>query len=176
MKKNSIILIALLITGAFLFATPLAAQEKKENKKLEIGLLYGKWKAINANAYNAPSIEELKQAANPSDTSKAAMSGAKKGGGNSPQMALRMRMNLENIAINEAKSTMELLPNKTAVKISGGKTFNATWKLKKTSIIAKDLKTKEKFRMDIVKWGDNDIQVIETFKAGQVFVTYTRDK
>ena len=173
--KKPLFLLTTLVFSSILFLTLTArAQESTEGKKIKAKNLYGKWKVTRADLLNAPSIEQMKAAAMPTDTSKAATQG--KGARTADQVALRNRMNLENFMHNEAKSTMELFPNKTAIKIYNTKVFNLTWKLKGSVIVAKDVITKKKYRLRIVKWADGTIIVEQTTPAGDIRIVYEREK
>lgn len=144
--------------------------------KLDAKFLVGKWKAVTAEAYNAPPLDELLKAVPEKDTTQKAASPSRGAGGTSAQQAeIRKRRNLENFVYYEKSSTLEIFDNKTAVKTYPARAINFTWKLKKNTIIAKDKKTKEKYKMEIIKYNVNDIQAIETIKAGQVRVHYTRE-
>lgn len=176
MFRKSILLITMIIAGGFLFANPLKAQKpNQEGLTLNVTYLVGKWKGVTAYAVNVPPMEQLRDSVAKADTSKSAGT-QRRGGDKSAQAMLRQRQTLDNIAANEAGSTVEFFPNKTATKLYNGKTFNATWKLKKKSIIAKDKKSKEKFKMEVQKFGIDDMNVIEHTRFGDVFVHYTRVK
>lgn len=170
MKKQLVILTSLILISIFLFPGILKAQEKSQNKKkIKAEELYGKWKAVQVEALNAPTFEETKTPAVPTDTTKK-VSNPGRPARTPEKIAQRQKTDFENFLKNEAKSTLEILPNKTAIRTFNNKTTAYTWKLKKNTLTAKDPVTKYKYKIFIRKWTPEYLDIEETTKTGNVKV------
>ena len=178
MKKHPGILTILVLSSIIFFAFTANAQVSANGQKLKKENLYGKWKANFAEAVNPPPpapVEEVQPATNPADSSKTT---AKKGrqSVSASQLAMRQERDMKNGLKYEANSTIEFRADNTAIKTFNDKTFQMTWKLKgKGKIVAKDIKTKEKKRIVVIKWNTDDIVLSEPTRYGDVRVTYHRE-
>ncbi|MDP1620966.1 MAG: hypothetical protein Q8M08_01370 [Bacteroidales bacterium] len=83
---------------------------------------------------------------------------------------------LDRLIQNEMRATMEIFPNKTAVKNFPGKPLNATWKMKGkgSRIVAKNIENKMKFVIEILEISKEQIIVIEHVPVGDIKITYER--
>lgn len=91
------------------------------------------------------------------------------------QAAMKSRIT-NHLTEIQAKSTLVLSPDHTGVKYIGLNPFNITWKLKKNIISAKNLKTKEKIRMEVVKFSADQLMVLEHSQYGDTYISYKRAK
>ena len=152
----------------------LAQKATKQNVNVKAEDVYGKWIAAEVMTRNAfLGIPEPKPAAKDTasgsavqknDTSVAAR-----------QAALKERISSHLLEIH-SKSTLVLSPDNTGVIYIGMNPMKITWKLKKNTINAKYLKTKEKFRMEVVKFSSDQLMVIEYTQYGDTFISYKRVK
>lgn len=175
MKKQLVILTAFVLISLLLNPVFLSAQENAKPPKFKAEQLVGKWKATRAEVLNVPPVADAKQAPAPVDTSKR-VSNQGRPVRSTDAVAEREKRNLENFLYYEAKSSLEIFANKTLVKKYNEKIINATWKLKKNSLTAKDIKTKEKYKIKISKCAPDLLIVEETSKTGNVTVKVIYEK
>ena len=90
--------------------------------------------------------------------------------------ASRKEATLDRLVQSEMRATMEIFPNKTAVKNFPGKPLQATWKMKGkgTRIVAKNVENKMKFVIEILEIDKERIVVIEHAPVGDIKITYER--
>ena len=173
--KKSLILISCTFLFAFMTGANASAQKtSKYNVSVKAEDLYGKWKAAEVRTMNEfLGIPEPKKPAThdtanhgvqKKDTSKAAR-----------EAALKERISTHLLEI-QAKSTLVLSPDNTGIKYIGMNPVNLTWKLKKNIINAKYVTTKEKFKIEIVKFTHEQLMVLEHNQYGDTYISYKRLK
>lgn len=76
----------------------------------------------------------------------------------------------------EQRATLEIYPDKTAIKNYPGKALNAKWKMKGRGkrIVAKNLENKMTFVIEILEISKERIVVIEHVPVGDIKVEYER--
>lgn len=83
----------------------------------------------------------------------------------------------DRLAQAEARATMEIFPDGTALKSLPGHPVKASWKMKGkgTRIVARNLENKMKFVIEILEINKERIVVIEHAPVGDLKITYERE-
>lgn len=83
---------------------------------------------------------------------------------------------LQRLIRAESRANIIIYPDKTAAKFYRGRTVKATWKLRRngTVFVAKDLKDKKKYRIDILSISDNTMEVVENLPVGGIKILYKK--
>lgn len=78
----------------------------------------------------------------------------------------------------EQRATLRIEPNHTVAKAYPGKTLKATWKLKAngTLLLAKNIETKEKYKIDLVEISPTHFVAIQHVGEGGVKITYVKEQ
>jgi hypothetical protein len=90
--------------------------------------------------------------------------------------ANRKDAELDRLVQMEQRATMEIFPDKTAVKNFPGKPLHATWKMKGKGrkIVAKNLENKTTFVIEILEIDKEHVVVLEHAPVGDIKITYER--
>lgn len=140
-------------------------------------IIVGTWRPVKVEKVVDSSALEAAAALNPTAASRPA--GAKPGearparggdGGSRKEAELNRLLQLEQ------RSTMEIYPDKTAVKNFHHKPINATWKMKGKGkkILAKNVETKHTFVIEILEISKERMVVLQHTPAGDLKIEYER--
>jgi hypothetical protein len=152
----------------------LAQKTSKYNVSIKAEDVYGKWVVAQVMTMNAfLGIPEPKAAPVDTATHNAGQTGDTTLAARQAALKARISNHLSEI---QAKSTLVLSPDNTGVKYIGMNPFNITWKLKKNIISAKNIKTKDKIRMEVVKFSADQLMVIEHSQYGDTYISYKRSR
>ena len=90
--------------------------------------------------------------------------------------ASRTEAELDRLVQLEQRATMEIFPDKTAIKNFPGKPLHATWKMKGKGkkIIARNTENKMTFVIQILEIDKERIVVLEKAPVGDIRITYER--
>ena len=168
MNKNKHVNLVALLFAVIIFASCAATMHPNEK------ILIGKWNPVKVEKIVDSSA--LQAAASPGGNSgqKQSKEGKPAGEGG----ASRKDAALDKLVQTEMRSTLELFPNKTAVKNFPGKPLKATWKLKGngTRIVAKGTETGMKFVIEILEIDKEHIVIIEHAPVGDLKIVYERQQ
>lgn len=160
-------------------------------------LIVGEWKPIKVEKYFTPEEEEqLKKAQSQSTGVRPSPEGEKpasstgnastpaapqpsfsdQGKGGDQTNRKNPADELNRIMQAEARANLIIYADHAAAKFYRVRTIKATWKLKGqgTVLIAKDLKTKEKYRIDIIEVNGTNLTIVENLPVGGIKVTYQK--
>jgi len=92
------------------------------------------------------------------------------------QSALSGDDRLDKMMKAELKTMLEITGDRTAMKDYHGNKIKTTFKLKKggTRIVARNIKTKEKYILNIVEVTDTQLVLIEKVQGAQLKITYVK--
>lgn len=163
--KLTVWLVVLVIMGSCAVSHP--------NEKIIVGT----WRPVKVEKVVDSSALEAAEALNPAATAKP--SGSRPGDvrpGRSGDGASRKEAELNRLVQLEQRSTMEIYPDKTAVKNFHQKPINATWKMKGRGkkILAKNVETKHTFVIDILEISKERMVVLQHTPAGDLKIEYER--
>lgn len=140
-------------------------------------IIVGTWRPVKIEKVVDSSALEAAQALNPPSSTKPSDSrpgsvraGRGGDGGSRKDAELNRLMQLEQ------RSTMEIYPDKTAVKNFHNNPINATWKMKGRGkkILAKNVETKHTFVIDILEISKERMVVLQHTPAGDLKIEYER--
>ena len=84
---------------------------------------------------------------------------------------------LKKAAVDKTEAILEFFPDKSLVKTTGDKSDKYSWKpKKKNKMIVKNLKTKEKVKVEIFKLNKDTLQLSEQLKTGKLYILYLKVK
>jgi hypothetical protein len=100
-----------------------------------------------------------------------------KGGGSGENYA-KAEEKFNRLYRAEQKATLEIYADKSAVKNFGGTMVKATWKMKPNGkkVIAKNVKTKEKYVLEILELSETQAVIQENLPMGALKITYAKEK
>jgi hypothetical protein len=135
-------------------------------------LIVGTWKTIKVEKIIDPSAPQAAPA-RPVDTARQKSMSGRPGGDNT---GAKREATLDRMVQAEMRATMEILPNKTAVKNFHNKPIHLTWKMKGkgTRIVAKNVENNRKFVIEILEISKERIVVIEETPLGDLKIVYER--
>jgi hypothetical protein len=83
---------------------------------------------------------------------------------------------VDKLMMMEQKTMLEITGDRTAMKDYHGTIIKATFKLKKggTKIVARNIKTKERYVFNIVEATDSKLVLIEKTQGGLLKITYVK--
>lgn len=146
-------------------------------------LIMGKWNTVSVEKILPEKQQAAEPQTGPGGTAITNDTGAKtgKGGGksgSSGEAGARAEEQFNRLYRAEQKATLEIFPNKTAVKDYHGTLVKATWKMKPSGkkIVAKSIKTKERIVLEIEELTDTKAVVIEKLPVGALKITYAKEK
>ncbi|MCX6284072.1 MAG: hypothetical protein NTW31_07555 [Bacteroidetes bacterium] len=139
--------------------------------------LIGKWHILEITVQNifepAPPAPAVSQEGSSTD-SVSNKPRAPKPGGNPPGASASGKPK-SDVPLRQA--TIEFLPDKTAFKAVADKSEKFTWKTKKKNkVVMKNLKTKEKTKLDIFRLNSDTLKVIAHIPSGDIFIVYQKVK
>jgi hypothetical protein len=158
-------IITLLITVIFLGSCAVGTHP---NEKIIIGT----WRPVKVEkVVDSSAIEAAASMQTPDQGKKQGDGRAVTGGA-----ASRTDAELDRLVQMEQRATMEIFPDKTAVKNFPGKPLHATWKMKGKGkkIIAKNTENKLTFVIQILEIDKERIVVLEKAPVGDIRITYER--
>ena len=173
MRKTLLItLVLFLTTGLFSVSAKTHPNEK---------LLVGKWRAVSVEKILPETKTQQQDGAttppsNPrSEPAGGAKAGAKGSAAGDPKARAEEQFN--RLYKAEQKSTLEIFENKTAVKDFNGNYVKATWKMKSNGkkVVAKNIKTKDKYVLEILELTETKAVILEKLPAGSLKITYARE-
>jgi hypothetical protein len=172
MNKHLIITLCTLAIASFLITS--CSISPHPNEKIIIGT----WrpvkveKVVDSSALQAASARQ-EASGQAADTTRKTSRGGGQSGDNA---AARKEAALDRLIQSEMRATMEIFPNKTAVKNYPGKPLHATWKMKGkgTRIIGKGVENKVKFVIVIEEISKEQIVILEQAPLGDLRITYER--
>jgi hypothetical protein len=174
MKKNLFISFVLLAFTAVY--TTCAASHPNEK------LIVGKWKTVSVEKVLPENPQQQPTGTTPPSTPKTEPAGTSKGGSKgsgagSGDAKVRAEEQFNRLYIAEQKATLEITANKYAIKDFNGTFVKATWKMKAngTKIVAKNIKTKEKYVLEILELTETKAVILEKLPAGSLKITYARE-
>jgi hypothetical protein len=177
MRKNLFTIIAFsLLTALF---TSCATTNPKE------ALIIGKWKPTNVEKIMPEKTASADQGAASTAAAGNTSSGnnqsqAREGGkgGNSGANYAKAEEQFNRLYRAEQKGTMEIYADHSAVKNFGGAMVKATWKMKPNGkkVIAKNVKTKEKYVLDILELSETQVVIQENLPIGALKITYVKEQ
>jgi hypothetical protein len=157
-----------------LFATDHASAQKTTKYPVNIKAedLIGKWKAAEVKTMNEfLGIPEPKAKPDAADTSIK----VKGGQGKDSAAVLPHTQKMHNtIYHRQLRASIEFKADKTGTYFIGSTPIKLTWKLKKNIITAKDVKTKDKYRIEIIKFSGDELMVFEHTQLGDTYIAYKR--
>lgn len=158
-------LIALLIVIVVLGSCAISSHPNEK-------IIIGKWRPVKVEKVVDSSAIEAGVALQGSSSKQ--KSGASKPAGEGA--AGRKDAELDRLVQLEMRATMEIYPDKTAIKNFPGKPLKATWKMKGKGkkIIAKNLENKTTFVIEILEITKEQIIVLEHAPMGDIRIVYER--
>jgi hypothetical protein len=165
MKNNKRVNLAAIVISLFILGS--CAFGPHPNEKIIIGT----WrpvkveKIVDSTAIQAGAALEGNQKQKP---------GADRPAGESA--GSRKDAELNRLVQMEQRATLEIYPDKTAIKNFPGKPLNATWKMKGKGkkIVAKNLENKTTFVIEILEIDKEHIVIIEHTPVGDIKINYER--
>jgi len=141
-------------------------------------IIIGKWRPVSVEKVVDSSIIQAQATLTGNSGQQQAVPGKTggRGGAGGGGNASKQEMALDRLVQAEMRATLEIFPNKTAVKDYHGKTMHATWKMKSkgTKIVAKNVENKMKFVLEILEINKERIVVLEHAQIGDVKITYEK--
>ena len=150
-----------------IIAASCAVKPHPNEKRIE-----GKWKPLKIERIVDSSAIQAAAHAGGTNPPKESKTGKPTRSGGDPKRAA----NAERLYQTEMRSTLEIFPDKTAIKSYPGKDIKLTWKMKSngTRLVAKNPENKAKFVIDIEDISDTKIIVIEHAQIGDIRITYAK--
>ncbi len=160
----------LALAGILIYLVSCAATSHPNEK-----IIIGKWRPLKVEKFiDSAAIQAMAGSAGASK-SKSTANPSKPSQTEGPALA-KAEAALDRLVKAESRATLEIFPNKTAVKNYPGKPLQATWKMKGngTRLVGKNLENKMKFTIDILEISKEQIVVLEHAPVGDVKITYVR--
>ncbi len=135
-------------------------------------IIIGTWRPVKVEKVVDSSAIEAAASLQTPDQGKKQGDGRAAAGG----AASRTEAELDRLVQLEQRATMEIFPDKTAIKNFPGKPLHATWKMKGKGkkIIAKNTENKMTFVIQILEIDKERIVVLEKAPVGDIRITYER--
>ncbi|MEI6889184.1 MAG: hypothetical protein ACOYM0_03305 [Bacteroidales bacterium] len=174
MKKYQLsILLSFFISALFLGLNTSAQVANSKTTGINFQDLPGKWKTINITADNV--FQKKPKQSSPGGTTKNNEAVRQTTG--LPQMDKARLAELKKAAVDKTEAILEFFPDKSLVKTTGDKSDKYSWKpKKKNKMIVKNLKTKEKVKVEIFKLNKDTLQLSEQLKTGKLYILYLKVK
>ena len=147
-------------------------------------LIVGKWKPVTVEKIlpeQASTDQQASTAGTPSGTSSQAgekqQAGKSGRGGSTTDNRARAEEQFNRLYRAEQRATLEVFADKNAVKDYNGTYVKATWKMKSNGkkIVAKNIKTKEKFVLEILEVSEKQLIIKENLPGGAFKITYAKE-
>lgn len=135
-------------------------------------IIIGTWRPVKVEkVVDSSAIEAAASLQTPDQGKKQGDSRAVAGGAVS-----RTEAELDRLVQLEQRATLEIFPDKTAIKNFPGKPLHATWKMKGKGkkIIARNTENKMTFVIQILEIDKERIVVLEKAPVGDIRITYER--
>lgn len=174
MRKTLLItLVLFLTTGLFSVSAKTHPNEK---------LLVGKWRAVSVEKILPETKPQQDAATTPTSDPKTepaggARAGSKGSGTGTGDPKARAEEQFNRLYKAEQKSTLEIFADKTAVMDFHTYYVKATWKMKSNGkkVVAKNIKTKDKYVLEVLELTETKAVILERFPAGSLKITYARE-
>jgi hypothetical protein len=103
---------------------------------------------------------------------------AEKNGQQSGNSQERAAMTLEKVIQAESRAPLTIYADGTGVKSYPNKLVKVKWKLNKkgTLITARDMKTKETYKLDLLEVNDKQCVIVERTPVGDIKITYLKQE
>lgn len=167
MIRKHLLFLIILATGTLFFVSCSVIPHPNEK------IIIGKWRAVEVEKLVDSSALQAEATLKGGGEQKS-KSGASRPAGDGG--AGRKEAEFDRLAQLERKSTMEIFPDKTAVKNFPGHPLNATWKMKGNGkkIVARNTENKQTFVIEILEINKERIVIIEHAPVGDLRIIYER--
>jgi len=172
MRKNLLTIVILIAATTLL--TSCATTHPNEK------LIVGRWKTVSVEKVlpeDSPMNTQTGTAAPANDPRSQPAGDARTGDkGSQGDSKARAEEQFNRLYRAEQKATLEVYEDKVAVKDFNGTYVKATWKMKSngTKLVAKSIKTKDKYVMEILELSQDKAVILEILPVGSLKITYQR--